>query len=91
MGLAEKMQLPVAVLVTAKAVIDETFPLLPRPLQRQGQRPQVREAVEGSDCLLSIGYRPIDPTSGGFTASLPADRSVLRGTRWTSARTTTRR
>jgi len=32
-----------------------------------------------SDCLLSIGYRPIDGTSGDFTASLPATTIRARG------------
>jgi indolepyruvate decarboxylase len=38
-----------------------------------------RQAVEESDCLLSIGYRPIDLTTGDFTASLPAATIHVRG------------
>ena len=79
MGLAEKMQIPVAVAVTAKAVIDETFPhYLGLYNGKAGDR-QVRKGIEGSDCLLSIAYRPTDATSGGFTVSLPADTIHLRG------------
>ena len=79
MGLAEKMQIPVAVAVTAKAVIDETFPHYLGLYNGKAGDPQVREAIEGSDCLLSIAYRPTDATSGGFTVSLPADTIHLRG------------
>src|SRR5215469_14895709 len=79
MGLAEKMQLPVAVTGPAKAVIDETFPYYVGIYNGKGSAPRTREAIESSDCLLSIGYRPIDGTSGDFTAKLPADTIRARG------------
>ncbi len=79
MGLAEKMQLPVAVVTPAKAVIDETFPHYVGIYNGKASQPQVREAIETSDCLLSIGYRPIDLTSGSFTDSLPAGTIHARG------------
>jgi indolepyruvate decarboxylase len=78
-GLAEKMQLPVAVTGPAKAVIDETFPYYAGIYNGKASDPRTREAIESSDCLLSIGYRPIDGTSGDFTASLPADTIRARG------------
>jgi indolepyruvate decarboxylase len=79
MGLAEKLQLPVAVTGPAKAVIDETFPYYAGVYNGRASAPQTREAIEASDCLLSIGYRPIDGTSGDFTASLPANTIRARG------------
>jgi indolepyruvate decarboxylase len=79
MGLAEKLQLPVAVTGPAKGVIDETFPYYAGVYNGKASAPQTREAVEASDCLLSIGYRPIDGTSGDFTAALPADTIRARG------------
>jgi indolepyruvate decarboxylase len=79
MRLAEKMQLPVAVAPTAKAVIDETFAHYVGLYNGKASQPQAREAIEDSDCLLSIGYRPIDLTTGDFTASLPANMIHLRG------------
>ncbi len=79
MGLAEKLQMPVAVTGPAKGVIDETFAYYAGVYNGKGSAPQTREAIEGSDCLLSIGYRPIDGTSGDFTASLPADTIRARG------------
>ena len=54
-------------------------PLLPRHLQRQGKRTTACEAIEASDCLLSIGYRPIEVTTGDFTASLPVNTIHARG------------
>ena len=79
MRLAEKTQMPVAVAPTAKAVIDETFPHYLGLYNGKGSQPRVREAIEESDCLLSIGYRPIDLTTGDFTGSLPPDTIHLRG------------
>jgi indolepyruvate decarboxylase len=79
MGLAEKMQVPVAVINTAKAVIDETFPHYLGIYNGKASEPHVRETIEASDCLLSIGYRPIEVTTGDFTASLPADTIRARG------------
>jgi indolepyruvate decarboxylase len=79
MGLAEKLQAPVAVTGPAKAVIDETFSYFAGVYNGKASAPQTREAIEGSDCLLSIGYRPIDGTSGDFTATLPANTIRARG------------
>src|SRR5262245_14606435 len=79
MELAEKMQIPVAVINAAKAVIDETFPHYLGIYGGKASEPRVREAIESSDCLLSIGYRPIEVTTGDFTASLPADTIHARG------------
>jgi indolepyruvate decarboxylase len=79
MGLAEKLQMPVAVTAPAKAVIDETFPYYAGIYNGKASAPQTVEAIEGSDCLLSIAYRPIDDTSGAYTASLPAHTIRARG------------
>jgi indolepyruvate decarboxylase len=79
MKLAEKLQMPVAVTGPAKAVIDETFPYFAGVYNGRASAPQTRAAVENSDCLLSIGYRPIDGTSGDFTAQLPAMTIRARG------------
>jgi indolepyruvate decarboxylase len=72
MGLAEKLQAPVATMATAKGVIDETFPHYAGLYGGKASAPQVLDAVEGSDCLLAIGYKPCDFTTGSFTDSLPA-------------------
>src|SRR5262245_12321995 len=79
MELAEKMQVPVAVINSAKAVIDETFPHYLGIYNGEASEPHVRDAIETSDCLLSIGYRPIEVTTGDFTASLPSETIRARG------------
>jgi indolepyruvate decarboxylase len=79
MKLAEKLQAPVAAINAAKGVIDETFPHYLGIYGGKASEPHVREAIETSDCLLSIAFRPIEVTTGDFTASLPADAIHARG------------
>ena len=79
MALSEKMQVPVAVINTAKGVIDETFPHYLGIYNGKASEPHVRDAIESSDCLLAIGYRPIEVTTGDFSATLPADTIHARG------------
>jgi indolepyruvate decarboxylase len=73
MELAEKIQAPIAVINTAKAVIDETNPHYLGIYNGKVSEPQTRDAIEASDCLLAVGYRPIEVTTGDFTAALPAN------------------
>jgi indolepyruvate decarboxylase len=79
MDLAEKIQASVAVINTAKAVIDETFPHYVGVYMGKASEPDVRAAIETSDCLLAIGYRPIEVTTGDFSVSLPANTIHARG------------
>jgi indolepyruvate decarboxylase len=79
MALAEKLRSPVAVINTAKGVIDETFVHYLGIYNGRASEPHVREAIETSDCLLAVGYRPIEVTTGDFTASLPASTILARG------------
>jgi indolepyruvate decarboxylase len=53
----------------------ETFP----HYLGKASEPHVRKAIETSDCLLSIGYRPLEVTTGDFSASLPANTIHARG------------
>jgi indolepyruvate decarboxylase len=78
MALAEKMKLPVATCSTAKAVINETSPNYVGIYNGKASAPETIEAIENSACLLTIGYRPIEVTTGDFTAKLPADTIRLR-------------
>ncbi|MCC8961615.1 alpha-keto acid decarboxylase family protein [Bradyrhizobium sp. Pear76] len=79
MELAAKLHAPVAVINAAKSVIDETFPHYLGIYGGKASEPHVRDVVESSDCLLSVGYRPIEVTTGDFTASLPSDAIHARG------------
>jgi indolepyruvate decarboxylase len=78
-ALAEKVQASVAVINAAKGVIDEDFPHYLGIYIGKASEPRAREAIETSDCLLAIGYRPLEVTTGDFSASLPADTIHARG------------
>jgi indolepyruvate decarboxylase len=79
MELADKTQAPLAVINAAKSVIDETFQHYLGIYSGKASEPHVREAIETSDCLLAIGYRPLEVTTGDFSASLPANTIHARG------------
>jgi indolepyruvate decarboxylase len=68
--LAEQNGIPVAHLIPAKGVIDETHPLAIGMYRGAGSSPEVRQAVEGSDCLICVGTRFTDVASGLFTHQL---------------------
>jgi indolepyruvate decarboxylase len=77
--LASRLQMPVAVINSAKAVVDETFAYYAGIYNGAASLPGTRAAIETSDCLLAIGYRPIEVTTGDFTAALPAGTIHARG------------
>jgi indolepyruvate decarboxylase len=79
MELARKMRAPIAVINAAKGVIDESFAHYVGIYAGNGSEPQVQETIERSDALLAIGYRPIEVTTGDFTATLPAGTIHARG------------
>jgi indolepyruvate decarboxylase len=78
MELAEKLQLPVAACSTAKAAINESSPNYVGIYNGQASPPETIKAVEGAERLLTIGYRPIEVTTGDFSAKLPAETIHLR-------------
>ncbi len=71
LALAEKAQAPFAVLSSAKGVITETSPFFLGMYSASRSRPFVREAIEQSDCLLSVGMRLVDANTCLFTHFLP--------------------
>lgn len=79
LDLAGKLRVPIAAINTAKGVIDETSPYFLGLYAGAASKPEVREAVEDSDCLLAIGVRQVDTTSGGFSDALPPGRIDVGG------------
>src|SRR6516162_11183132 len=72
MELAERLQMRVATLNCAKGAAPETSTRFVGTYAGIGSSPATREAIEGSDCLLTVGYRRIESTTGFFTDKLPA-------------------
>src|SRR5215468_7987044 len=72
MVLAERFHMPVAVLNCAKGVVPESSPLLVGTYVGSiASSPATRDAIERSDCLLTIGFRRVETTVGFFTDKLP--------------------
>jgi indolepyruvate decarboxylase len=74
--LAEKLQLPVATMSSSKGIFSEQSPLFAGIYFGSASSQQLRDLVEGSDCLIAIGHRRVDSTSDFFTDRLPD--SVIR-------------
>jgi len=69
--LAERWQMRVATINTCKGLFRETSPLYAGIYTGIASAPATLHAIEQSDCLLTVGYRRIESTSGFFTDKLP--------------------
>jgi indolepyruvate decarboxylase len=72
MKLAERYQMQIATLNCAKGAVPETSSHFVGTYAGIGSSPATREAIERSDCLLTVGYRRVESTTGFFTDKLPA-------------------
>jgi indolepyruvate decarboxylase len=71
LDLAERFQMQVATLNCAKGAVPESSPQYVGTYAGIASAPATREAIEGSDCLLTVGYRRVETTVGFFTDKLP--------------------
>lgn len=73
LDLAERFQMQVAMMNCAKGAFPENSShYVGTYVGSIASSPATRDAVEGSDCLLTIGYRRVETTTGFFTEKLPA-------------------
>jgi indolepyruvate decarboxylase len=72
MELSQHFQMRVATLNCAKGAVPETSPHFAGTYAGIASSAATREAIEGSDCLLTVGYRRVEATTGFFTDKLPA-------------------
>jgi indolepyruvate decarboxylase len=80
MELAERFHVHVATLNCAKGAVPESSPQFVGTYAGIASSPVTRTAIEGSDCLLTVGYRRIESTTGFFTDKLPAAAIHLNST-----------
>jgi indolepyruvate decarboxylase len=71
-ALAERFQMQVATLNCAKGAFPENSAQLVGTYAGIASSPATRQAIEGSDCLLTVGHRRVETTTGFFTDKLPA-------------------
>ena len=83
--LAERFNMRVATLNCAKGAVPESSARFAGIYAGIASAPPTREAIEGSDCLLTVGYRRIESTTGFFTDKLPASTIHLNSTYTDSA------
>jgi indolepyruvate decarboxylase len=70
MELAERIHMAVATLNCAKGAVPESSSRFVGTYAGIASSPATREAIEGSDCLLTVGYRRVESTTGFFTDKL---------------------
>ena len=80
MELAERFQMQVAVLNCAKGAVPERSPQFAGTYAGIASSAATREAIEGSDCLLTVGYRRVETTVGFFSDKLSASAIHLNAT-----------
>lgn len=74
--LVEKLQIPFMTTLDGKSVLPENHDLFAGLYMGALSRESVREHLENSDGLLSIGAMNTDINSGGFTAHLPVQNII---------------
>jgi indolepyruvate decarboxylase len=72
MALVERFHMQIATLNCAKGAIPESSSHFIGTYAGIASAPATREAIENSDCLLTVGYRRVESTTGFFTDKLPA-------------------
>jgi len=80
MELAERFHINVATLNCAKGAVQESSPQFVGIYAGVASAPATREAIEGSDCLLTVGYRRVESTTGFFSDKLPASAIHVNST-----------
>jgi indolepyruvate decarboxylase len=76
MQLADKLGCSIAVMGTAKGVIDETQPSYLGVYSGALSPPDVRETIEGAECLIQLAVRFIDSTTASFSERIAPERSI---------------
>lgn len=77
--IAQAAGVPYAHLSSGRAILDEQHPLYLGTYVGAGSAPQVREAVEGADFLLTTTPVFVEANSGGFSHDLPGQYTVDLG------------
>lgn len=74
--LVEKTNIPVAATLLGKSVVQEDHPLYLGIYEGAMGRAEVREFVEGSDCVIILGAFMTDMNLGIFTAKLERENTI---------------
>jgi len=75
-GLVEATGLPFATMFMDKTALDETHPQYIGMYDGRLMNPEIREFLEGCDCVLNLGALWSDLNTGAFTANLDPGRMI---------------
>jgi indolepyruvate decarboxylase len=78
---ADRLDCGIAVMGTAKGVIDEDHARYLGTYTGAYSQPEVREAVESADCLINVAVRLADSTTGSFSHKLQ-NRNTIELEAW---------
>ncbi len=76
LNLVEEKRIPVVATLLGKSVIPESHPLYLGIYEGAMGREEIREYVEGSDCVIILGAFMTDVNLGIYTANLDRSRSI---------------
>ncbi len=76
-ALGERAGLPFASMSSGRSIFNEQHPLYRGIYAGQASAAQTLEAIEGSDCLIAIGVRFFDATTGYFSHRIPTPETIL--------------
>ncbi len=75
-ALVEQIELPYATTISSKSVLPELHPQFIGVYQGGFSAEEVKQRVENSDCVLSLGVWMTDFVTGGFSAKIDGERLV---------------
>lgn len=76
-ALGEKAGLPFVSLSTGRSIFNEHHPLFRGIYNGQACAPETQQTVEDSDCLIAIGVRLFDLSTGCFSHRIPTPQTIL--------------
>jgi indolepyruvate decarboxylase len=76
-GLGEKCGIPFASLLSGRSVFNEQHPLYRGIYAGQSSAPEARQTIEESDCLITVGARFFDATTGFFSQRIPSAATIV--------------
>jgi indolepyruvate decarboxylase len=76
-GLGERCGIPFASILSGRSTFNEQHPLYRGIYAGASSAPEAIAAVEESDCLLMVGVRFFDATSGYFSHRIPTEETIV--------------
>ncbi len=76
-ALGERCGLPFASMASGRSVFNEQHPLYRGIYAGQASTPEALRTIENSDCLITVGARFFDATTGYFSQQIPTPETIV--------------